>query len=198
MLPANIPPPRTRFAAFALHTFAVYFIALHAAPWMIGRWFAWFAPVLHLSTSTPPADWALQHIALVVIVPSVLAGYVTVRQSFTLAPWAWAVPTGVLIYKMLVVQDTNRSVLTGTSVSVFKYYFDIQQVMPTFSNPLASDPVRVLAQLAITAPFYAGVAYAIGALIAKYKLPQKLFEFRHAQDEEQSAATAAGGDEQRP
>jgi len=49
--------------------------------------------------------------------------------------------------------------------------------MPTFANPLASDPVRVLAQISITAPFYAGVAYSLGALVSKHQLLIKLFTF---------------------
>jgi hypothetical protein len=45
------------------------------------------------------------------------------------------------------------------------------------ANPLASDPVRVLAQMTITAPFYAGIAYSLGALASKHQLLTKLFTF---------------------
>jgi hypothetical protein len=58
-----------------------------------------------------------------------------------------------------------------------KYFFDIQKVMPTWANPLVSDPTRVAAQMFVTAPFYAGVAYSVGALIAKHELLTKLFTF---------------------
>lgn len=47
--------------------------------------------------------------------------------------------------------------------------------MPTFADPLASDPVRVFAQMFVTAPFYAGVAYSFGAMVEKYRLFETIF-----------------------
>ena len=64
---------------------------------------------------------------------------------------------------------------------------DIQKVMPTFANPLASDPVRVWAQMSVTAPFYAGVAYSLGALSSQHALLSKLFKFE--QHEEPTASS---------
>ncbi len=69
------------------------------------------------------------------------------------------------------------SVLYGSSMTAMRYFFDIQKVMPTFSNPLASDPERVWAQMSVTAPFYAGVAYSLGVLASKHSLMTKLFVF---------------------
>ena len=57
------------------------------------------------------------------------------------------------------------SVLFGASMSAFSYFFDIQKVMPTLANPLVSDPIRVLRQLYLTAPFYAGVGFSVGSLL---------------------------------
>jgi len=39
--------------------------------------------------------------------------------------------------------------------------------MPSGAHPLASDPKRVLEQMLITAPFYAGISYSFGGLLAK-------------------------------
>jgi hypothetical protein len=42
---------------------------------------------------------------------------------------------------------------------------------------LSADPARVSAQLFVTAPFYAGVSYSVGALASKYRVIQKLRTF---------------------
>jgi hypothetical protein len=41
-------------------------------------------------------------------------------------------------------------------------------------EPLRKRPVRVLAQMTITAPFYAGVGYSLGAWITQQRLITKL------------------------
>lgn len=169
-------PPRIRYLALALHTFAVYFIAIRFAPWMVFHWFRWGMPALGLSTTTLATDWYLQHMVLVTTIPALLAGYLTVRQSFTLAQFSWAIPTLVLLFKMIQFHPQD-SVLTMHRMSSLRYFFEIQQVMPTFTNLTGTDPVRVLAQMTVTAPFYAGVAYAAGALVAKFRILQKLFSF---------------------
>jgi hypothetical protein len=68
-------------------------------------------------------------------------------------------------------------------MSAFKYFFDIQQVMPTLENSLATDPVRVLAQMSVTAPSYAGLAYSLGELAWNRGLLAALFklEKHHSQ-----------------
>jgi hypothetical protein len=182
-----------RAADFVLHTLIVYYCALRLSPWLVFHWFGWIAPILQTSISIPATDWYLQHFELATILPAVVIGYVnvvrfspaTVRsylhegRSGSIAPWAWSVPTVVLLFRMLM-YHAPPSVLFGTPLTAVRYFFDIQKVMPTFSNPLASDPVRVWAQMSITAPFYSGVAYSMGALASKYQLLTKLFTFeRH-------------------
>jgi hypothetical protein len=46
--------------------------------------------------------------------------------------------------------------------------------MPTFADPLVKDPIRVVAPMTVTAPFYAGVAYGLDALTSRLELPSKL------------------------
>jgi hypothetical protein len=67
-------------------------------------------------------------------------------------------------------------------MTALKYFFDIQKVMPTSANPDASDPVRVVAQMFVTAPFYAGVAYSVGALLSKHQVLTQLFTFEKHED----------------
>jgi hypothetical protein len=182
-------------STFALHTAIVYTLALQISMFLVGRWFAWIAPVLQISSSVSPADWYLRHLELVLVIPALIAGYINVVRFVpaifgrpfwdnhfdSAITWAWIIPTLVLVYRMLIyrmlIYRAPSSVLFGTSMTAFKYFFDIQKVMPTLSNPLASDPVRVWAQMSITAPFYAGVAYSLGALMSKYRLLTKLFTF---------------------
>jgi hypothetical protein len=80
-----------RVAAFGLHTIAVYLCAVHPSPWLVGRWFAWIAPVLQIPITTPPGDWYLQHLELASIVPAVLVGYITARRPDSVATFAYVV-----------------------------------------------------------------------------------------------------------
>ncbi|MGC2111495.1 MAG: hypothetical protein WA655_18410 [Candidatus Korobacteraceae bacterium] len=172
-----------RFGFLLLHALAVYLCALFFSPRLVSTWFNWIAPMLHLENGVPPADWYLQHLVVITIIPALIVGYVNVRGSYSMAPYAWAIPLLVLAYK-LVTYSASGSVLYGTHLSAFEYFFDIQQVMPTFANPLASDPGRVLAQMNTTAPFYAGIAYSLGAIASKLHVLKILFAFRGVKDSE--------------
>lgn len=185
MCSCNTNSPFARGVAFGLHTVAVYFWALHLSPWLVGRWFAWFAPLFHIAANAPSGDWYLQHLALSSIIPALVAGYLIVRQHHSPATWAWIIPTLVLGYKMLRYQ-AGYSVLIGrTSISSFGYFFHVLHRMPTLSSP-GGDPARVLAQMVITAPFYAGVAYSVGALCSKLDLLNILFRFEREEWKEGS------------
>lgn len=177
-------------AAFILHTYVAYSCGLHLSPQLVFHWFDWIAPVLQISISMPATDWYLQHLELATILPALVVGYINVARflpttvrsylhegrSASIAAWAWTIPTIRLLFRMLMYHAPS-SVLFGTSVTAIGYFFDVQKVMPTFANPLGSDPIRVLAQLSITAPFYSGVAYSLGALTSKHQLLARLFAF---------------------
>jgi hypothetical protein len=168
------------FGLFFLNTFLVYVCALQLAMVLVGRWFAWVVPLFAIRSQVTSADWYLRHLELVTIIPALAAGYIDLgrflpaivgkqiaeRRSSSAGSWTWTIPTGILLFRMLRYHSPS-SVLLGSSMSVFKYFFDIQRFMPTFSNPLASDPIRVWAQMSVTAPFYAGLAYSLGALAWK-------------------------------
>lgn len=143
-----------RVPAFAMHTLTVYILAVHVSPWLVGRWYAWIIPLLQVSTVTPAADWYLQHLELVSILPALVAGYFVACRPGSVATWAWTVPTAMLTYKML--QYQAPSSVLGGSLSAVNYFFEIERVMPTMRYVTPGDPLRVLAQMTITAPFYAG------------------------------------------
>jgi len=178
-----------RVAAFGIHTVVVYAAAVQVSPWLVYHWFGWIAPVLQVSISMPATDWYLQHLEIVTVVPAMVLGYLDVTRFFpptirnyvgsasrdSVALWAWVVPAVALGYKMSLYHAPS-SVLFSSSMSATKYFFDIQKFMPTRTNYF-SDPLRVLEQMTITAPFYAGVAYCLGALASKHRLLTEVFTY---------------------
>jgi len=144
-------------------------------------------PILDVSTSTPATDWYLQHFELMTILPALVVGYVNVARFLpntirtfihedhhSIATWAWIFPTLVLLYRMLEYHAPS-SVVLPNSMTAAKYFFDIVKVSPTLQNPLASDPIRAWAQISVTAPFYAAVAYSVGAQASRYRVVGNLF-----------------------
>lgn len=111
-------------------------------------------------------------------VPAIVGGQVKDAKREPAAVWAWIVPTVVLLYKMARYQAPS-SVLYVTSQTAFRYFFEIERQMPRWADILngnrLSDPVRVLAQMLVTAPFYAGIGYSAGAFASKYQLIRRLF-----------------------
>ncbi len=190
-------------AALAFDTVIVYILALRISGTLVSLWFAWAPRLFQISTITRPGDWYLQHLELMSIIPAFVAGYIDLgrivpallgglikeRHATSAAMWTWTIPTSVLIYKMLQYQAPT-SVLVGSSMSAFRYFLDIQRVMPTFATLLASDPIRLLRQMTITAPFYAGIAYSLGALFHRYQILTKLFTFEKP---EETLTTDNGG-----
>jgi hypothetical protein len=181
--------------AFALDTVLVYTLALRVSGTLVSLWFAWAPRLFLISTIVRPGDWYLQHLEWITIIPAFAAGYIDVgrivpallgglikaRRATSAAAWAWIIPTMVLIYKMLQ-YHAQSSVLVGTSMSAFRYFFEIRREMPTLPNLLASDPVRLLGQMTVTAPFYAGIAYSLGALAQQHRIFIRLFSFEKPEE----------------
>jgi hypothetical protein len=172
------------------HTAVAYACALRLSPWLVFHFFGWVMPLWSASFATLGRDWYLQHLEWSTIIPAAIIGYldvfrllpgswseeVDIRKHDFAAIWAWSVPSLILAYK-IVKYDSPHSVLFGNSISAISYFFDIQQTMPGSDHPLGGDPIRVLAQMIVTAPFYAGIAYSLGALASRCDLLTKLFIF---------------------
>jgi len=148
----------TTIGLFALHTTAAAVCAINFAPWLIGRWFALVLPLLHLSTNTFSADYYLQHLELVTIIPAIALGYFVSLHFPKMAKWAWIVPAVILSYKLLIFTDPHASVLAASPSSRWSYFFVIQRFMPTMRDFRGSDPVQVAQQMFLVAPFYSGIA----------------------------------------
>jgi len=180
--------------AFALHTWVAYTCALRLSPWLVFHFFGWVGPLLHISFATLGRDWYLQHLELATVFPAAIVGYLDVvrllppnwskhvdirRHDFT-ARWAWVIPSLILGSRMAK-YDSPHSVLIGGATSAIAYFFDIQQTMPGSAHQLVSNFDRVWAQMTVTAPFYAGIAYSVGALASRYGLVAKLFMFERVE-----------------
>lgn len=119
----------------------------------------------------------MQHLELITIVPAALAGYINVRRPTSPATWSWLIPGVVLGYEVLWYVNNSSSALVHTSiVTGLAYFFRIERVMPSSADPFAGNVVRVLKQMMATAPFYAGLAYSLGALCSKRGFVRRLRE----------------------
>jgi hypothetical protein len=188
-----------RIVALCVHTVAIYLSAMHLSAWFVGRWFRWIMPLLGLSTVTRPADWYLSHLEIATIIPAFMIGYFSLTQSLSLlrkwigeaefdwaAKLAWFVPSFAVVHRLLT-YHSPASVLYTSAPSAVAYLFDVQKTMPTWNNWAGTDPVRVWAQMSITAPFYAGISYCLGAVASKHRLLDRIFS-RELPEREEPAA----------
>jgi len=164
-----------KIGPFALHTTAAAVCGVYLGPWLLSRWFVWILPLAG-SIRAPTGTDYLQHFEVASVVPAFVVGYVLSLYFRSQATFAWIVPTGVLVYKLLTFTDPYASVLVPHFWTRFSYFFVIQRIGPTFAPDFGGvDPLRVAEQLFVIAPFYAGLAYSVGALAAGHSVLQQLF-----------------------
>jgi len=173
-----------------MHTVAVYVLALSISPSLVGygsRFLLSVFPsglllfrIANLSLRIS-ADWYLQHLEIITILPALVAGYLVVRGTNSVGTWAWCIPALVLLYRIATYNPPVSVFASSSFLDRLKYFFITQQVVPTLAN-LSGNPERVAAQMFVTAPFYAGLAYSIAALAAKRRVVQKLLTFEHPQE----------------
>jgi hypothetical protein len=170
------PAGITGIGFFALHTTAAAICGIHFGPWLLGRWYAWILPLLGMSSHIPTGNDWLQHFELTSIVPAIVVGYLLSRYSGRLATYAWVLPTGILVYKLLTFTEPQASVLAPHSSMRWEYFFVIQRRMPTLALGFGGvDPIRVAEQIQVVAPFYAGLAYSAGAIAETHDLLKRIF-----------------------
>jgi hypothetical protein len=61
--------------------------------------------------------------------------------------------------------------------------------MPTLFTSGGADPVRVAEQIAVIAPFYAGLAYSAGAIAGAHDLLKRMFGNPRIQSENETVQT---------
>jgi hypothetical protein len=170
-------PADTAIGPFALHTAAAAVCGIHLGPWLLSRWYAWILPLTGRSSHIPTGNDYLQKFELASIVPALIVGYLLAKRYGRFAVYAWVLPTLVLVYKLLMFTEPNVSVFaSSSSMTRFKYFFVIQRTAPTFTSGFGGvDPIRVAQQMTVVAPFYAGLAYSVGALAGKRRLLDRVF-----------------------
>jgi len=182
-------PVDAAIGPFALHTAAAAVCGIHLGPWLLGRWYAWMLPLTGMSGHIPTGNDYLRHFELASIVPALVVGYLLSRR-FPRAAYAWILPTVVLAYKLLTFTEPRVSVFAPASSTRFEYFFVIQRTMPTFTPGFGGvDPVRVVQQMMVVAPFYAGLAYSAGAIAATHHLLEKIFGSSPTQGESETSPT---------
>lgn len=168
-------PAAGAIGPFALHSTVAALCGIHLGPWLLSRWYVWIMPLLGMSSHIPTAhDW-LQHFELTSIIPALVAGYLVSRYLRRSAQYAWILPTIILAYKLLMFTEPQASVLAPHPSMRWEYFFVIQRTMPTLAASFGVDPIRVVDQIDVVAPFYSGLAYSAGALAATHDLFQRTF-----------------------
>lgn len=158
---------------FALHTAAACWCAVHLSGWLVARWFGWILPLTGQSSTAVWTDFYLKHLEVATVIPAALVGYFVSRRFNGFGPWAWLLPTSILGYKLLTFTEPAASVFSSPSSSRFSYFFVVQPHWPTLFDPSLQ---RVVEQMFVVAPFYAGIAYSIGSIAAKYDLLTKIID----------------------
>jgi hypothetical protein len=195
-------PGAEAIASLALHTTAAAICGIHFGPWLLSRWFVWILPLVGIAPDTPRADYWIQHLELVSVIPALVVGFVVSRYFEKLASWAWLLPTIILAYKLLTFTDPYTSVLASNSSSRFSYYFVTERSMPSFYN--FAGTARFVAQITFVVPFYSGVAYSIGALMMRWKVMEKIIRSFRTEPEpevfspEEAGVEWIGDDKDRP
>jgi hypothetical protein len=191
-------PGASLVGLFALHTTIAAICAIRVGHWLVGCWFAWILPLTGRTSSAgfmDYSDYYLQHLELLSILPAMAVGYICCRYLPKLATWAWILPTLILSYKLLTFTDPQASVFSSSPLSRFSYYFLILHLTPTFTDLRGSDPIRLVQQMTVVAPFYSGVAYSIGALLEDHKMLERTIRRIFAEPEsEVFGAEHAGGE----
>ncbi|HST11519.1 MAG TPA: hypothetical protein VLL05_14175 [Terriglobales bacterium] len=183
---------------FVLHTAMVYVCARIGFPWLFSRWFAWAEPYVHFPGSLLGWSWYLPHLAVVNLALAVAVGYGMGRGLRAAAFGAWAVPALALGVKMwLFAHPPASSVLFQgpPKMTALEYFFGAVSEVPPNAGPMGVFPFdvdyeRIFAQMRFTAPFCAGVGYALGALVARYEILTKMFVFEKPLEDEGAPASS--------
>lgn len=156
---------------FLLHLAAVYaittFFTTRLAGWTRGT----LLPLLEKPTSLNGAEFLFSHLVVFSSVPAFAVGLVNARFKQKVAQFVWIVPAAILTYKFLTFPAP--SIFHSQFSAAFHQYFEGGFLIPEFQNwhdfwsIVGSNPdmKRGIAQLNLTAPFYAGIGYSLGAWI---------------------------------
>ena len=184
-------PPRSGFGWqviwFVGHLVVVYGVVSFCTPWIAG-----FVRRLMMLVGEPTSltsfEFLFDHIFLFSFIPALLLGLFLPKSGHQTALLVWLLPAAILAYKFLTFPSS--SVFSSQFSAAYHHYFEGAFIMPdlrTRDDFLAlapGDAIRALAQLQITAPFYAAIAYSAGSWagyrfgLAK-KISDRIEEWEH-------------------
>lgn len=166
---------------FVTHLGVVYLLVTWLTPWLAGWVRGSLLPVLGWPKSISQFQFLFSHLLVLSAVPAFLAGLANVRFRQNVVAYVWLVPTVILAYKFLTFPTV--SVFQSHASSAFHQYFGGGFLIPEYRNwqefwsiaTSNADLERGMAQLHITAPFYAGLSYSIAGWIgARIDLGRKV------------------------
>jgi hypothetical protein len=153
----------------ALHFAVVYLLVNLCTPWLAGWTQGRLLPWLRCPTEMSSFQFLFSHLLLFSILPAFTAALLNLKIRDKTAQLAWTLPAAILAYRLV----TFPSSVLHQHPSALYYFFASNFAIPEFKNwvdlqNLLSNPdmKRGMAQLKYTAPFYAGVAYSLGAKLA--------------------------------
>jgi len=161
---------------YCLHVIAVYLSALVLSPLLVGWFYRWIAPILNLGITSSEVQFYFSHLFFSSVVPALLAGYINSKYRNGSAMCAWIIPTALLAEKVVTFPAT--SVFASKWAEAAAYYFSSNWQVPAsideaFRGNIGGMRVYV-AQTKFVAPFYAGLAYSVGALVRKFQMRSRM------------------------
>ena len=174
---ATGPSTLRQTARFVLHVIAVYAIVNVTTLWLAGFVHGRLLPLIqHHPPTVSSFQFAFSHLFIFSFYPAVAAAFIYAHwYRHRIAYFVWAVPLVILAYKFLTF-PADTSVLEGNGgqfAAAFHQYFagdfiigEFQSYQEMFQMVRSNaDMPRGMAQYQFTAPFYAGIGYAIGSLL---------------------------------
>lgn len=166
--------PATFALWFFVHLAIVYAIAIVVAP-DAARVLGFFLPIAHERAPVRSDLFFLSHLLAFAVVPAFVLGMLTARVKTKAAQFVWLISAALLLYQVIRFSFPETSVLVRQRFSLLpalQYFFgsspeygdNFRTFLATFVDPNAVLP-RDAAQLHFTAPFYAGIAYSLAALL---------------------------------
>lgn len=158
----------------AIHVVVIYLIAEEGAPFLG----SWIYHHIFLSFGFRPgtvSEFEATHLFLLNAAVALPAGFCNYRSRHIGAFWVWLIPTAILAFQIFTFHNSLSLFASNRWTTTFNYYFnanhvvigeiarDFRNMRDMFNNP---DFVRFIEQYRFTAPFYAGIAYSLGAFIS--------------------------------
>jgi hypothetical protein len=154
---------------FAIPLAAVYLWTNELGVWLAGRIHDWILPIIFHGDLPSRFQFLFSHLFVFAFMPALVSGFLCGHRRTPPAFFVWIIPTIVLGYKFV---SFPAGVFENHFQVAAHYYFGGDFLVGEFRNfselfqMAGPDMMRGMEQLRITGPFYAGLGYSLGALLA--------------------------------